>query len=72
MISSCLKLETVFGVCLIESGLEVGVSAKPYPVGCSVRIIDFDQGDDGLLLITVQGEEEFRLIVVDDWSTPIN
>jgi len=68
MLTSCLKDGTGFGVCLIESGLDAGQPANPYPIGCSVRIVDFDQGDDGLLHISIQGGREFKLLnhVVDD------
>jgi len=62
MITQCLKDNTGFGVCLIESGLEAGKPAKPYPIGCTVSIVDFDQGDDGLLHISAQGRQEFRLL----------
>jgi Lon protease-like protein len=61
MISQCLKQESGFGVCLLESGLEAGAPAKPYAIGCRAKIIDFDQGKDGLLHITAQGDQEFRL-----------
>lgn len=61
MLTSCLKNNTGFGVCLIESGLDAGVPAKPYPIGCSVRIVDFDQGEDGLLHISIKGDREFTL-----------
>ncbi len=61
MITDCLKNSSGFGVCLIESGLEAGKPAKPYPQGCSVSIVDFDQGSDGLLHITVEGQKEFEI-----------
>jgi len=61
MVKNCFKTETGFGVCLIEAGSEVGAQVKPYPRGTHVRIIDFDQGSDGLLHITAQGIEEFLL-----------
>jgi len=62
MITQCLKDNSGFGVCLIESGLDAGVPAKPYAIGCTVSIVDFDQGDDGLLHISAQGQQEFRLL----------
>ena len=60
MISSCMKGQTGFGVSLILSGKEVGEAATPYDVGTLVRIVDWDQRDDGLLGITVRGEQRFR------------
>lgn len=61
MVKNCFKTDTGFGVCLIEEGHEVGSEATPYPRGTHVRIIDFDQGDDGLLHIMAEGVEEFLL-----------
>jgi len=61
MVKNCFKTETGFGVCLIESGSEIGATVKPYPRGTHVKIVDFDQGSDGLLHITAQGVEEFKL-----------
>ncbi len=68
MLTRCLKNNTGFGVCLIESGLDAGAPAKPYPIGCSVRIVDFDQGPDGLLHISIEGDREFRVLThtIDD------
>lgn len=62
MLTNCLKNNTGFGVCLIESGRDAGAPAKPYPIGCSVRIVDFDQGEDGLLHIVIEGDREFILL----------
>lgn len=62
MLTRCLKDGTGFGVCLIQSGLDAGVPVTPYPIGCSVRIVDFDQGSDGLLHITIEGIQEFELL----------
>lgn len=61
MVKNCFKTDTGFGVCLIEKGGEVGPEVKPYPRGTHVKIVDFDQGSDGLLHITAQGVEEFVL-----------
>jgi len=62
MVKECFKNETGFGVCLIKDGHEVGVPADPYPQGTLVSLVDFDQGDDGLLHITAQGQQEFNLL----------
>lgn len=62
MVKDCFRNDTGFGICLIRKGREAGQTAEPYPVGTFVSIVDFDQGSDGLLHITVQGKEEFRLI----------
>lgn len=62
MVKNCFRTDTGFGVCLIRHGGEAGEPAEPYPMGTHVRIIDFDQGSDGLLHITAQGDTEFRLL----------
>src|SRR3569833_1046083 len=62
MVSVCMKEQSGFGVCLILSGKEVGEAATTYDVGTFVRIIDWDQRDDGMLGITVQGEQRFRVL----------
>lgn len=62
MVKNCFKTETGFGVCLIKDGREAGATAQPYPQGTLVNIIDFDQGADGLLHITAEGQQEFNLL----------
>lgn len=62
MVKECFKNESGFGVCLIQDGGEAGEPAKPYPRGTLVSLIDFDQGPDGLLHITAQGQQEFSLL----------
>ena len=61
MTRECLKTGKAFGVCLIREGREVGEPATPEPVGCLARIIDWDMQQLGLLHITVQGEQRFRI-----------
>lgn len=62
MVKNCFKTDTGFGVCLIKDGREAGATAQPYPQGTLVKIIDFDQGPDGLLHITAEGLQEFNLL----------
>lgn len=61
MTRECLRTGKAFGVCLIREGREVGEPAAPEPVGCLARIIDWDMQQLGLLQITVQGGERFRI-----------
>lgn len=61
MISDCMKRDEGFGICLIRSGEEAGSPAMPYGTGTQVRIVDWDRQPDGLLGITVLGEEKFRI-----------
>jgi hypothetical protein len=62
MISTCMKEGTGFGIALILSGLEVGEAAKTYDIGSHVSIIDWTLRDDGLLGISVQSQERFRIL----------
>lgn len=62
MVKDCFRNNTGFGICLIEHGREAGVPSEPYPIGTTVSIVDFDQGADGLLQITVRGDREFRVL----------
>ena len=62
MVKNCFKENSGFGVCLIRDGGEAGAPAQPFPQGTLVTLIDFDQGPDGLLHITAQGQQEFSLL----------
>lgn len=69
MVKDCFRHGTGFGICLIESGGEAGDASKPYPLGTSVSIIDFDQGADGLLHITAKGDQEFKVLTYSSSDT---
>ena len=60
LVRDCTRTGGVFGVCLIVDGDEVGAAATPAAIGTSARIVDFDQLPDGLLGITIQGEDRFH------------
>ena len=60
MISRCLKEGRGFGVVLIREGDEVG-AASTYEVGTMAEIVDWYQGSDGLLGVTAEGRERFRI-----------
>lgn len=64
MVSQCLKTDSGFGVCMIEEGKEVGEPARTVNTGVLARIVDWDQRNDGLLGITVMGEQRFDIIDV--------
>jgi len=53
-----------FGVCMIDSGKDKDYG-RILPIGTRVRIIDFYHLDDGLLGVTVQGIERFRINAID-------
>jgi Lon protease-like protein len=61
MVSECLRMDTGFGVCLIEEGEEAGSPAKFFSMGTEVKIVDWDKTDDGLLGITVIGQRRFKV-----------
>ncbi len=61
MVSECLRTDAGFGICLIRDGKEAGQPADFFPMGTYVKVIDWDQMDDGLLGITVKGEQRFRV-----------
>jgi len=60
MISRCLREDAGFGVVLIRDGTETG-TASTYGTGTLAKIVDWYQGSDGLLGITAQGSERFRV-----------
>lgn len=62
MVSDCLRNNHGFGVCLIRAGREVGAAAESFEVGTLATIQDWDKSPDGLLAITVRGEQRFRVI----------
>lgn len=62
MVSRCLKEDGAIGICLIREGGEVGPAATSYEVGTLSRITYWHQRPDGLLGITVRGEQRFRIL----------
>lgn len=69
LVSHCLRSECGFGICLLRSGEEVvRVAGKQtiHRIGTYVEIVDWDQLDNGLLGITVEGKSKFT--VDDCWQ----
>ena len=62
MAKACLKHDSAFGVCLIREGAEVGSPAVPEPVGCLARIGAWDMETLGVLKVTAEGLDRFRLL----------
>ncbi|WP_237066420.1 LON peptidase substrate-binding domain-containing protein [Microbulbifer guangxiensis] len=60
LVADSLKADGGFGVVLIRTGAEVGRS-DVWPVGVFVKIVDWSQGEEGLLHIMVQGQRRFRI-----------
>jgi hypothetical protein len=65
MASACLKNQTLFGVCLIEEGREVGTAATVQRVGTAARLVEWDMPTPGVLQVTARGERRFR--VLETW-----
>jgi hypothetical protein len=61
LVTETLRADSGFGVALIRSGKEVG-RASVWPAGLYVQIVDWSQGEEGLLYIQVRGERRFRVL----------
>ena len=68
MLTRCLKEDRGFVVVLLREGAETEARASFYDMGTYVRIIDFQQLDNGLLGITVEGKD--KVTVVRSWQQP--
>ena len=62
MVSTCLRANEPFGVCLIREGREVGAPAVPHSVGCLARIVQWDMQQLGVLTIVARGERRFHIL----------
>jgi Lon protease-like protein len=66
LVRSSLKLESGFGLISIVEGAEVAQPGVGLPqlaeYGCFARIVDWDSLPNGLLGITIEGGERFRLL----------
>ena len=62
MARQCLREKSMFGVCLIREGSEVGQPAVPEPLGCQARIVECDMQQMGVLQLLTQGVERFRVL----------
>lgn len=60
MLADCMKASTGFVIVLIREGSEVGES-KFYHTGTRVKIVDFQQLENGLLGVTVEGESKVHI-----------
>lgn len=62
MISECMKTEQGIGVVLIREGKEVGPVAKTHELGTLTEISYWHKRKDGLLGVTLNGLQRFRII----------
>ena len=61
MVSECLREQRPFVVAAIVDGPEAGGVASTAATGTLARIIDWEQGDDGLLNLLCEGEQRVVL-----------
>lgn len=61
MVKRCALEESGFVVVLIRHGKEVGEIPLIHPIGTFAHIVDFNPLPDGLLGITVQGDERMTI-----------
>lgn len=69
LVRSCLKTDSGFGVCLLKQGEEIvtpGSKQTIHRTGTYAVIVDWDQLENGLLGITVEGRAKFR--IEDCWE----
>ncbi|MCB1803206.1 MAG: LON peptidase substrate-binding domain-containing protein [Gammaproteobacteria bacterium] len=64
MVSECMREQIPFTVAAIVDGPEVGGVASTAGHGTLARIIDFEQGDDGLLELVCEGGERVEIASV--------
>jgi len=62
MVSDCMKSEKGIGVILIEQGQEAGAAAKSHDVGTMSSIAYWHKRKDGMLGVTLKGEQRFKVI----------
>lgn len=62
MTKACIRDDSVFGVCQILDGGEVGQPALAAPVGCTARIREWDVPAAGLFNLVTRGERVFRIL----------
>ncbi|MBU2875983.1 LON peptidase substrate-binding domain-containing protein [Marinobacter salexigens] len=66
MLTRCLKEDQGFVITLLQNGSEAGRVASFQETGTYVRIIDFQQLDNGLLGITVEGDA--KVYITQSWQ----
>ena len=71
MIRRSLKGEQDFGIIQIQTGSE-GETSSIYSTGTIARIVDWSQGDDGILGIVVHGGARFRVLQAETLPDGLN
>ena len=71
MVSRCMREDTEFGIILSRESTDPKMF-ETYDTGTLAKIIDWDQGEDGLLGITTKGTEKFRLVELNKQEDGLN
>ena len=64
MIGACVVTDSLFGVCLIKDGVEVGGPAEPFEIGTVTRISEIDRQPDGRMNLMTFGTGRYRLVEI--------
>jgi Lon protease-like protein len=62
LIANCMRESKPFGVVLIYDGQETDNQVEIFSMGTSARVTDWQNRADGLLGITAQGQQRFRVL----------
>ena len=62
MVKNCLKNDTGFCITLVRGESDNGYITNVYNYGCYVKIVDWNQLEDGLLGITVEGIKKIHVL----------
>ena len=71
MISRCMKEEIEFGIVLSREPTDPKMF-ETFQIGTLARIIDWQQGNDGLLGITTLGTQKFKIMTVTKEEDGLN
>jgi Lon protease-like protein len=61
MIKEACKADTGFGICMVDSKGDRSKNEHIYAIGTYAKVVDFDMLDDGLLGVTVEGQDCFKI-----------
>ncbi len=61
MIARCMRENAAFGIVLIHKGEESQVVSDIYSIGTTATICDWEHRPDGLLGISVEGQQRFEI-----------
>ena len=71
MVSRCMRSNIEFGIVLSRKVPQPGM-LETYATGTLAKIIDWNQGDDGLLGITTLGTNKFELLSITKQEDELN